>query len=200
MGEAARSLFADAQADARANHRRGLVHAPTRSSDYGRPTATATTSWSTPTKRAARRWRRFHTLRQQLAAPRGPRQRGARRFRRAAGERDCRTISAPSPSPPASARRPCRSDSNAPTTTTPRSWLKALADRLAEAFAERLHQRVRREFWGYAPDETLATATTDRRTISRHPPGARLSGQPDHTEKATLFRTARRRGGRSASS
>ncbi len=33
--------------------------------------------------------------------------------------------------------------------------VKALADRLAEAFAERLHQRVRKEFWGYAPDETL---------------------------------------------
>ena len=35
--------------------------------------------------------------------------------------------------------------------------VKALADRLAEAFAERLHERVRREFWGYAPDETLST-------------------------------------------
>ena len=34
--------------------------------------------------------------------------------------------------------------------------VKALADRLAEAFAERLHQRVRKEFWGYAPDEALA--------------------------------------------
>ena len=34
---------------------------------------------------------------------------------------------------------------------------KALADRLAEAFAERMHQRVRKEFWGYAPDETLAS-------------------------------------------
>src|SRR5207244_12012210 len=36
--------------------------------------------------------------------------------------------------------------------------VKALADRLAEAFAERLHQRVRREFWGYAPDEALTNA------------------------------------------
>src|SRR5205085_7450033 len=35
--------------------------------------------------------------------------------------------------------------------------LRALADRLAEAFAERLHERVRREFWGYAPDENLST-------------------------------------------
>ena len=36
--------------------------------------------------------------------------------------------------------------------------LKALADRLAEAFAERLHQRVRTDLWGYAPDESLSTA------------------------------------------
>ena len=52
---------------------------------------------------------------------------------------------------------------------------KALADRLAEAFAERMHQRVRKEFWGYAPDETLAAGSADPRTICRHPPGARLS-------------------------
>ena len=38
--------------------------------------------------------------------------------------------------------------------------LKALADRLAEAFAERLHQRVRTEFWAYAPDEALSAATS----------------------------------------
>ena len=40
--------------------------------------------------------------------------------------------------------------------------MKALADRLAEAFAERLHQRVRKEFWGYAPDETLSQRRADR--------------------------------------
>ena len=54
--------------------------------------------------------------------------------------------------------------------------VKALADRLAEAFAERLHQRVRKEFWGYAPDEKLEQRGADRGEISRHPPGARLSG------------------------
>ena len=43
---------------------------------------------------------------------------------------------------------------------------KALADRLAEAFAERMHARVRREFWGYAPDETLAPRRADPRAIS----------------------------------
>ena len=43
--------------------------------------------------------------------------------------------------------------------------LESLADRLAEAFAERLHQRVRREFWGYAPDEQLARRRPDRRAL-----------------------------------
>ena len=54
--------------------------------------------------------------------------------------------------------------------------VKALADRLAEAFAERMHQRVRKEFWGYAADETFSTPRADRGKVSRHPSGARLSG------------------------
>ncbi|MFC0219165.1 methionine synthase [Pseudochelatococcus lubricantis] len=66
--------------------------------------------------------------------------------------------------------------------------VKALADRLAEAFAERMHQRVRREFWGYAPDEREddyeALLREDYRGI-RPAPG--YPAQPDHTEKATLF-------------
>jgi 5-methyltetrahydrofolate--homocysteine methyltransferase len=64
---------------------------------------------------------------------------------------------------------------------------KALADRLAEAFAELLHQRVRREFWGYAPDESLdnhALIAEDYRGI-RPAPG--YPACPDHTEKGTLF-------------
>lgn len=64
---------------------------------------------------------------------------------------------------------------------------KALADRLAEAFAERMHQRVREEFWGYAPDEGLTNAeliSEDYRGI-RPAPGYPAS--PDHTEKRTLF-------------
>ena len=65
--------------------------------------------------------------------------------------------------------------------------LKALADRLAEAFAERMHERVRRELWGYAADEALSSRGADRREVPRHPSGARLSRLPDHTEKGTLF-------------
>ncbi|WP_201315657.1 methionine synthase [Dyella sp. EPa41] len=66
--------------------------------------------------------------------------------------------------------------------------LKALADRLAEAFAERMHERVRREFWGYAPDESLDNkALIDEKYVGIRPaPG--YPACPDHTEKATLFR------------
>jgi 5-methyltetrahydrofolate--homocysteine methyltransferase len=64
----------------------------------------------------------------------------------------------------------------------------ALADRLAEAFAERLHQRVRTELWGYAPNESLTTddLIAERYVGIRPAPG--YPAQPDHTEKATLFR------------
>jgi 5-methyltetrahydrofolate--homocysteine methyltransferase len=64
---------------------------------------------------------------------------------------------------------------------------KALADRLAEAFAERMHARVRREFWGYAPDEAL---TPDQLILERYQgirPAPGYPAQPDHTEKAALF-------------
>ncbi|WP_133479739.1 methionine synthase [Cognatilysobacter segetis] len=66
--------------------------------------------------------------------------------------------------------------------------LKALADRLAEALAERLHQRVRREFWGYAADEGLANddLIAERYRGIRPAPG--YPACPDHSEKATLFR------------
>jgi 5-methyltetrahydrofolate--homocysteine methyltransferase len=66
--------------------------------------------------------------------------------------------------------------------------LKALADRLAEAFAERLHQRVRREFWGYAPDETLDNAALIEEAYRGIRPAPGYPACPDHTEKATLFR------------
>ncbi|MDQ0439797.1 5-methyltetrahydrofolate--homocysteine methyltransferase [Kaistia dalseonensis] len=64
---------------------------------------------------------------------------------------------------------------------------QALTDRLAEAFAERMHQRVRQEFWGYAPDETLAPAELIRETYAGIRPAPGYPAQPDHTEKRTLF-------------
>ncbi len=66
--------------------------------------------------------------------------------------------------------------------------LSALADRLAEAFAERLHQKVRREFWGYAPDETLANDELIAETYRGIRPAPGYPAQPDHTEKGTLFK------------
>lgn len=65
--------------------------------------------------------------------------------------------------------------------------VKALADRLAEAFAERLHARVRREFWAYAPDETLAADDLILEKYQGIRPAPGYPAQPDHTEKATLF-------------
>src|SRR6202012_2574249 len=65
---------------------------------------------------------------------------------------------------------------------------KALADRLAEAFAERMHARVRREFWGYAPDEQLAPEELILEQYAGIRPAPGYPAQPDHTEKATLFR------------
>ncbi|EHR00628.1 methionine synthase [Bradyrhizobium sp. WSM471] len=64
---------------------------------------------------------------------------------------------------------------------------KALADRLAEAFAERMHARVRREFWAYAPDETLSTDDLILEKYQGIRPAPGYPAQPDHTEKATLF-------------
>ena len=64
----------------------------------------------------------------------------------------------------------------------------ALADRLAEAFAERLHQKVRTELWGHAPDEALDAAGLIAERYSGIRPAPGYPSQPDHTEKATLFR------------
>jgi 5-methyltetrahydrofolate--homocysteine methyltransferase len=65
--------------------------------------------------------------------------------------------------------------------------LKALADRLAEAFAERLHERVRREFWGYAADETFDATALIREEYRGIRPAPGYPACPDHTEKATLW-------------
>jgi 5-methyltetrahydrofolate--homocysteine methyltransferase len=64
---------------------------------------------------------------------------------------------------------------------------KALADRLAEAFAERMHARVRREFWGYAPDENLTSEQLILEQYQGIRPAPGYPAQPDHTEKKTLF-------------
>ncbi|WP_375436221.1 methionine synthase [uncultured Hymenobacter sp.] len=65
--------------------------------------------------------------------------------------------------------------------------MKALADRLAEAFAERLHQRVREEFWGYDPAENLSNEDLIQEKYKGVRPAPGYPGCPDHTEKITLF-------------
>jgi 5-methyltetrahydrofolate--homocysteine methyltransferase len=65
--------------------------------------------------------------------------------------------------------------------------LKALADRLAEAAAEALHERVRREYWGYAPDERLDNEQLVREAYRGIRPAPGYPACPDHTEKATLW-------------
>jgi 5-methyltetrahydrofolate--homocysteine methyltransferase len=64
---------------------------------------------------------------------------------------------------------------------------KALADRLAEAFAERMHERVRREFWGYAKDEALSNDQIIKEGYRGIRPAPGYPACPDHTEKRTLF-------------
>jgi 5-methyltetrahydrofolate--homocysteine methyltransferase len=66
--------------------------------------------------------------------------------------------------------------------------LKVLADRLAEAFAERLHERVRREFWGYAADERLSSAELIGERYRGIRPAPGYPACPDHTAKGPLFR------------
>ncbi|MEN3794066.1 methionine synthase [Fulvimarina sp. MAC3] len=66
--------------------------------------------------------------------------------------------------------------------------VKALADRFAEAFAERMHERVRKEFWGYAPDEAFSNEDLISETYAGIRPAPGYPAQPDHTEKETLFK------------
>ncbi len=65
--------------------------------------------------------------------------------------------------------------------------VKALADRLAESFAEHLHHKVRTEFWGYARDESLSNEELIKEKYTGIRPAPGYPACPDHTEKATLF-------------
>lgn len=66
--------------------------------------------------------------------------------------------------------------------------IKALADRFAEAFAERMHEYVRKELWGYAADEVFTPQDLIGEPYTGIRPAPGYPAQPDHTEKATLFR------------
>ncbi|GFO83420.1 MAG: hypothetical protein A49_30470 [Methyloceanibacter sp.] len=66
--------------------------------------------------------------------------------------------------------------------------VKALADRLAEAFAEAMHEKVRKELWAYAPGENLSNEALIAESYAGIRPAPGYPAQPDHTEKRTLFR------------
>ena len=65
--------------------------------------------------------------------------------------------------------------------------LESLADRLAEAFAERMHEKVRRELWGYAPDEHLDNQALIKEQYAGIRPAPGYPACPEHTEKSTLW-------------
>jgi len=65
--------------------------------------------------------------------------------------------------------------------------LKAVADRIAEAFAERMHERVRTELWAYAPDESFTPDELLHESFQGIRPAPGYPSQPDHTEKGALF-------------
>jgi 5-methyltetrahydrofolate--homocysteine methyltransferase len=69
--------------------------------------------------------------------------------------------------------------------------LKALADRLAEAFAEKMHERVRKEFWAYAPDESLSNEDLIAERYRGIRPAPGYPACPDHTEKELLWELLR---------
>jgi 5-methyltetrahydrofolate--homocysteine methyltransferase len=66
--------------------------------------------------------------------------------------------------------------------------VKAIADRLAEALAERMHERVRKEFWGYASDEHYSNPDLIKEAYQGIRPAPGYPACPDHTEKGTLFK------------
>ena len=150
-------------------------------------TSTATTSRSGATTSARKPRAVFRTLRQQMAKPDGRPERRPRRLRRPGRDRASRTSSAPSRSRPGIGLDEIVAEFEAANDDYSAILAKALADRLAEAFAERLHQRVRRELWGYAPDEALTNTDLIAERYQGIRPAPGYPACPDHTEKGTLF-------------
>ncbi len=163
----------------------GSIQKP--SSASGQPIALATTSSSTPASRESNELATFFTLRQQLLRRDGRPNLALADFV-APAETAKRIISAAF-AVTSGAREDKIAKRFAKANDDYGSILvKALADRLAEALAERLHERVRREFWAYAPDETLTSEERIAEAYRGIRPAPGYPAQPDHTEKATLFR------------
>ncbi len=152
----------------------------------GRPTATATTSRSGATTIARRRGPSSGPSASRWPSPTAGRTSPSptswpRRSRASP------TSSAPSRSRPGIGLDEIVAEFEAANDDYSAILAKALADRLAEAFAERLHQRVRRELWGYAPDEALTNTDLIAERYQGIRPAPGYPACPDHTEKGTLF-------------
>ena len=186
VGEAARKLFAEAQEALQRIVREGLIEANGVFALYPAAQVSADDIEIYADEARTRRLMTWHNLRQQNHKPEGranlcladfiaPKASGVRdwigAFAVCAGGIEARV-----------AELEKRGDDyNA-------IMLKVLADRLAEAFAERLHERVRREFWGYAADERLGGADLIAEKYRGIRPAPGYPACPDHTAKGALFR------------
>jgi 5-methyltetrahydrofolate--homocysteine methyltransferase len=183
VGEAARSLFADAQAmlrrmiEERWVTARGVVGLWPANRD-----GDDVIVWTDETRTVERA--RFHSLRQQMAKREGAANAALADFVAPAGTPDWIGGFAVTAGHGEAERREAFKAAGDDYSAI---LIAALSDRLAEAFAEVMHLRVRRELWGYAPDEALSVADVlaERYRGTRPAPG--YPAQPDHTEKATLF-------------
>ena len=175
----------------RPDRHREAARRPTASTASSRRMPTATTSWSSPMSRGRPSVARFPMLRQQWERE---------------GQTSFRASPTTSPRDDRAGRLPgrLRGDDRDRHRRTGRAsskrdhddynaiMAKALADRLAEAFAEMLHQRARDD-WGYGRDERLSTDELIAREISRHPPRRRLSRLSRPHRKGDALDAARRR-------
>ena len=191
-GEAATQALPGRAADARPAHRREVAARQRRHRACSRPTRSVTTSRSTPT-RPARPWRRRCTPCASRAST-----------ARASPTGRCPTSSRPTTTglrdhvgafavtaglgshEKVNEFKAAIDDYNA-------ILLEALADRLAEAFAERMHERVRHDFWGYAPDEHLKNDDLIAEKYVGIRPAPGYPACPDHTEKELLWDLLRSR-------
>jgi 5-methyltetrahydrofolate--homocysteine methyltransferase len=184
VGEAARSLWADAQAmlerivEERWFAARGVVGFWPANAD-----GDDVVVWADETRTSE--LARLHTLRQQMAKGEGKANTALADFVAPVGHDDwigAFAVTAGHGETEAAARfRAAGDDYSA-------ILCSALADRLAEAFAETLHKRARREFWAYAPEEDASVEDLIAEKYRGIRPAPGYPAQPDHTEKTTLFR------------
>ena len=199
-GETARKLYDDAQEMLDRIDRGEVADAPTACSGFFPANAVGDDIEVYTDETRTEVLTTLHNLRQQGEHRDGVPNRSPRRLRRAQGHRAAPTTSAPSRSPPGSAARTRSRSSRRRIDDYNAILLESLADRLAEAFAERLHERVRKEFWGYAPDEQLDNEALIEEKYDGIRPAPGYPACPEHTEKADALGAARRRGATPASS